>query len=209
MASPVDPHQIKIRSAHLEASSTENSSRDDDYDRKLKDAQEELDRIHLQKVELERKKTELEEFSVQKRTFSNQQVETFDKLTSTLELIDVCLHEMHQETEDLEQCKKCFVSHLDKIQKINPETWNSDNQAEKLRKATETIEIAIDEYDQASTHFSEGRCGSIFGHAVKRSRSTNRNKPPSEFMANLRNGFAFNLPIFILGGAALFAYLVR
>ena len=210
MASPVEhTHHIKIRSTQMEMSSAGSANRDEDYDRKLKDAQEELDRIQLQREELERKKSELEELTARKRTFLSQQVELSEKLTTSLTLIDRGLFEMRQEAEDLEQCRVCFAAHLDKIQKFNPENWSRDNQVDKLEKATMAIDIATDEYDQAASHFEGSRSGSIFGRASKRGRMMNRSGAPSEFMLNLRNGLAFNFPILVLGGAALLIYLVK
>ncbi|NQW99472.1 hypothetical protein HQ447_02345 [bacterium] len=210
MASPVEhTHHIKIRSTQMDMSSAGSANRDDDYDRKLKDAQEELDRIQLQREELERKKSELEEITVRKRTFLSQQVELTEKLTSSLTLIDRGLFEMRQEADDLEQCRVCFAAHLDKIQKISPETWSRDNQVERLEKASMAIDIATDEYDQAATHFEGSRSGAIFGRTSKRGRMATRNGTSAEFMANLRNGFAFNLPLCLLGGAALLVYLTK
>ena len=177
---------------------------------KLKDAQDELDRIQLQREELERKKSELEELTTRKRGFLSQQVELTEKLTSSLTLIDRELFEMRQEAEDLEQCRVCFAAHLDKIQKFNPESWSRDRLSEKLEKASMTIDIAADEYDQAAAHFEGSRSGAIFGRASKRGRAAgSRRAGSSEFMANLRNGFAFNLPLVVLGGLALFVYLAK
>ncbi len=203
-------HHIKIRSTQMEMASAGGAGRDEDYDRKLKDAQNELDRIQLQREELERKKSELEELTGRKRAFLSQQTELTEKLTASLTLIDRELFEMRQESEDLEQCRTCFAAHLDKIQKFNPEGWTRDVLSEKLEKASMAIDIAADEYDQAAAHFVNGRSGAIFGRPSKRSRhSSNRSTGSSEFMANLRNGFAFNLPIFALGGLALVVFLVR
>lgn len=210
MAAPAEhTHHIKIRSTQMEMSAGGSANRDEDYDRKLKDAQEELDRIQLQREELERKKSELEELTVRKRTFLSQQVELTEKLTSALTHIDRGLFEIRQEAEDLEQCRVCFAAHLDKIQKINPENWSRDNLSDKLEKASMTIDIASDEYDQAAAHFEGTRSGSIFGRASKRGRSVNRSSAGSEFMVNLRNGFAFNLPVVVLGGVALLVYLSK
>jgi len=211
MAAPVEhTHHIKIRSTQMEMSSAGSSNRDEDYDRKLKDAQDELDRIQLQREELERKKSELEELTTRKRGFLSQQVELAEKLTSSLTLIDRELFEMRQEAEDLEQCRACFAAHLDKIQKFNPESWSRDHLSEKLEKASMTIDMAADEYDQAAAHFEGSRSGAIFGRASKRGRSAgSRRAGSSEFMANLRNGFAFNLPLVVLGGLALFVYLAK
>ena len=211
MAAPGEhTHHIKIRSTQMEMSSAGSSNRDEDYDRKLKDAQDELDRIQLQREELERKKSELEELTTRKRGFLSQQVELTEKLTSSLTLIDRELFEMRQEAEDLEQCRVCFAAHLDKIQKFNPESWSRDRLSEKLEKASMTIDIAADEYDQAAAHFEGSRSGAIFGRASKRGRAAgSRRAGSSEFMANLRNGFAFNLPLVVLGGLALFVYLAK
>jgi chromosome segregation ATPase len=210
MATPVEhTHHIKIRSTQMEMSSAGSANRDEDYDRKLKDAQTELDRIQAQREELERKKSELEELTSRKRTFLSQQVELTEKLTTSLTLIDRGLFEMRQEADDLEQCRTCFAAHLDKIQKFNPEGWSREQQSEKLEKATMAIDMASDEYDQAAAHFEGSRSGSIFGRASKRGRTASRGGSSSEFMVNLRNGFAFNLPIVALGGVALFVYLIK
>lgn len=202
-------HHIKIRSTQMEIPSSSGSSRDDDYDRKLRAAQEELDRIQLQREELERKKSELEELTRRKHHMMSQQVEMTEKLTSSLTLIDRELFEIRQETEDLEQCRVCFAAHLDKIQKLNPDNWTRENLPEKLEKASMSIDIATDEYDQAAAHFEGSRSGAIFGRPSKRRRSPGQNKNASEFVTQLKNGFAFNLPIVILGGLALVAFILK
>ncbi len=210
MPSPTEHTQhIKIRSTQLEMPSSGLAGRTEDYDRKLKDTQEELERIQQQREELARKKLELEELTGRKRTFVSQQVELTEKLTSALTLIDRELFEMRNDADDLEQCRACFASHLDKIQKFNPENWNRDNLSEKLERASVTLDLATDEYDQAAAHFEGTRSGAIFGRASKRGRANSRNQASGEFMSNLRNGFAFNLPILVLGGLALVVYLLK
>jgi len=202
-------HHIKIRSTQLEMQSPGNANREEDYDSKLRAAQDELDRIQLQREQLERQKSELEELTGRKRDFLSQQAELTEKLTSSLTLIDRGLFEINQEADDLQQCRVCFAAHLDKIQKLSPENWGRDVLSEKLEKAMMSIDIASDEYDQAATYFQGTRSGPIFGGSSKRSRSAGRSATSSEFLVNLRNGFAFNLPIVVLGGAALFIYLTK
>ena len=211
MAAPAEyTHHIKTRSTQLEIASPGGAHRDVDYDRKLRDAQEELERIQVQRDELERKKSELEELTGRKREFLSQQVELTERLTSALTLIDRELFGMRQESEDLEQCRACFAAHLEKIQKFNPESWTREHLSEKLEKASMVIDIAVDEYDQAAAHFADGRSGAIFGRTSKRGRTSSRNTSGhSEFMANFSNGFAFNLPIVILGTVALVIYFIK
>jgi hypothetical protein len=202
-------HHIKIRSTQMEMASANSFSREDDFDRKLKDAEADINRIKQQQEELERKKSELEELTARKRNFVSQQVEFTERLTSSITLIDRELLEMRQDTNDLEECRTCFAAHLDKIQKFNPESWSREQVSERLDKATIAIDIAADEYDQAASHFEGTRSGAIFGRAAKRSRTSSRRVVSSEFMSNLSNGFAFNLPIVVLGGLALIVYLIK
>ncbi|RYG27672.1 MAG: hypothetical protein EON93_20060, partial [Burkholderiales bacterium] len=164
MASPAEhKHHINIRPTQMHMSSSSTGNRDDDYDRKLKAAEEELGRIQQEREELERKKTELEELTGRKRGFLTQQTELSEKLAASLTLIDRELFEIRQEAEDLEQCRTCFAAHPDKLQKINPDAWPREQLAEKLEKAGMTLDIASDEYDQAAAHFQNGRSGAIFG----------------------------------------------
>lgn len=203
-------HHIKIRSTQMEMPSSGAGARADDYDDKLKAAQQELDRIQQQREELERKKRELEELTARKRTFITQQIELTEKLSASLTLIDRELFEIRQEADDLEQCRTCFAAHLDKLQKFNPENWTRENLSEKLERATMAIDLAADEYDQAAAHFEGSRSGAIFGRASKRGERPNgRGAAASEFSANLRNGFAFNLPVLVLGSFALLVYLLK
>ncbi len=201
-------HPINVRSQQMDM--PQRGRRDDDYDDKIKSAQMELERIQQQREELERKKLELEELTSRKRAFLSQQVELTDRFSSAITLIDRELYELREETGHLEQCRTCFAEHLDKIQKHDPEKWTRENLHEKLDKATLVTDLAADEYDQAASYFEGTRSGGIFGRASKGGRRRIRkNSGESEFKAQLVNGLAFNLPVVILGGLALVAYLVK
>lgn len=207
-ASTDHTHHIRVRQTQLEMSPAGLGGREEDYDRKLRVAQEELERIQQQSEELRRKKQELEELTTRKREFVSQQVELTERMTSAITQIDRGLFEIRNEANDLEQCRACFASHLDKLQKINPEGWTRENLQEKLERATLLLDMATDEYEQAVSHFEGTRSATVFGNSAKGRRSR-RGGGESEFVANLKNGIAFNLPIIILGGVALIVYLLR
>ncbi|MFD2257103.1 hypothetical protein ACFSSA_10470 [Luteolibacter algae] len=201
-------HPINVRSNQMEMS--RRGGRQDDYDDKIKSAQLELERIQQEREELERKKRELEELTSRKRAFLAQQVELTEKLSTSLTLIDRELYEMREETSHLEQCRSCFAEHLDKIQKHDPEKWTRDNLHEKLDKAMIVTDLAADEYDQAAAYFENTRAGAIFGRASKGGRRRAKAiSGESEFKSQLMNGLAFNLPVVVLGGLALIAYLIK
>ena len=213
MPAPSDhTHHIKMRSTQLEMPTRPAAAGVEDYDSKLKAAQDELERIQVQREELEQKKRALEELTARKRTFLSQQVELSEKLSAAVTLIERELYEIRQETEDLEQCRVCFVSHLDKLEKINPESWTRDNLSDKLDRSIMAVDIATDEYDQAAAHFEGSRSGAIFGRASKRGRAARSHSAHgTEFLTNLRNGLAFNLPlcVCVLGTGALLIYLLK
>jgi chromosome segregation ATPase len=213
MAAPTEPphvQHIRVRNTQLEIPSGAGHSRSDDYDDKLQAAQRELERIQQEQEQLARKKQELEELTARKRSFITQQIEMTEKLGAALTMIDRELYDLRQEAEDLEQCRVCFASHMDKLQKLNPEQWQREQLHDKLEKAAMALDIAADEYDQAATHFEGSRSGAIFGRASsKRGRGRARSAAASEFSAQLRNGFAFNLPVVALGVVALLVYLVK
>lgn len=204
-------HHIRIRSTQLEMPSADVGGRGsgDDYDRKLQVAQEELERLKQESQELLRKKQELEELTARKRAFVSQQVELTERLSAAITLIDRGLFEIRNEANDLEQCRVCFASHLEKLEKINPENWTRENLSEKLERAAMIVDLAADEYDQAAAHFEGSRSGSIFGRASKGARSGRTAGSQGEFLTNLRNGLAFNLPVIVLGSIALVIYLVK
>ena len=181
----------------------------DDYEGKIKSAQLELERIQHEREELERKKQQLEESTLRKRVFLNQQVELTEKLTVAVTLIDRELYEQRAEAEHLEQCRRCFAEHLDKIQKYDPEKWTRENLNEKLDKATLVADQAADEYDQAAAYFEGSRSGAIFGGSSKGRRKARAKGGESDFRAQFMSGLAFNLPVIFLGGVGLVIYLIK
>lgn len=199
-------HHIKIRGTQLEMRPGASSPGvADDYEGKLQAAQMQLEKLQQQREELERKKLEIEELDARKRAVLASQTELGEKLSTALTLIDRELFGMRQELQDLEECRVCFAGHIDKIGKMNPESWNRDNLRPNLDRAAVILDHAEDEYNQAVVHFEGMRSGAIFG----RSRKARRGSGDANFRANLVNGFAFNFPLILLGAAALLVWLMK
>ncbi len=181
----------------------------EDFDQQLRDAELEMERIQRERDDLARKKIELEELTKRKRGLLSQQAELLEKISSSITLIERELYSMRQEGEDLEQTRACFATHLERLNKINPEQWTPANQVEKIEKASILLDLAADDYDQASAHFQNGRSAPIFGHGSSRKNNHPRRGEASDFMRQLQSGFAFNLPIITLGGIALIIYFIK
>jgi chromosome segregation ATPase len=198
-------HHIKIRSTQLEMNpgAPAGTRQGEDVEGKLRAAQVQLEQLQHQREELERQKQEVEALNIRKREFISSQVEVSERLSATLTRIDREVYEMRQEIDDLEQCRACFAGHLAKIEKINPDAWTRDNMATSLERAMALVDHADDEFTQAAEHFSRSRSGNLF-NGVKARRVMS-----GDFGRQFRNGLAFNLPVLVLGGIALIAYLLK
>lgn len=196
-------HHIRVRNTQLEMDHDRSTTGGEDVDGRLRVAQTQLEELQAQREELERLKQETEILNARRRDLIASQVEMTERLSSSATLIDRQIFEMRQEIDDLEQCRACFSGHLTKIEKLNPEGWSRDQMETNLDRAQAIVEHAEDEYGQAADHFSRTRSASIFS-GIRSARSTR-----GEFSQQFIRGLAFNLPILVLGAAAVALYLLR
>lgn len=185
----------------------------DDFEGKLVAAQHQLEQLQKQQELVERQKQELEELTQRKEEFLDGQISITERLNTTITAVDRELFDMRQEMEDLEQTRKCFAEHLQKIDSINHESWSRDDLKHELNKAISLLDHAEDEYDEALAYFSSGSHSNIFGNNTKPTKAKNPSNGAvasgGEFTAMFKQGLAFNLPIFVLGMIALIAYLMK
>jgi len=190
--------QLKVRETQMELG-TDNyvgqTPLSDDFEGKLEQAQQQLESLQAEQERLERQKRELADLNERKEEFLQGQTEVSEKLSSSITAIDRGLFEMKQEMEDLEQTRTLFAEHLDKIDKLNPESWTRENLKSELNRAISAIDLAEDEYDQAVDNI-QNRDSAVLN-------------TPVNFKAQFQSGFAFNLPLIILGVIALFVYLIN
>lgn len=180
----------------------------EDFTGKLQEAQSQIEQLQQQQAEVERQKQELQELNEAKEEFLHGQVDLHEKLSTAVTAMDREIFATRQELDELEQARICFADHLEKINQLNPDGWNNESLRQELTRAISVLDLAEDEYEQAVTHFSNGRSASVFGGGSKPKRSSST-ATDNEFGTMLRNGIAFNLPILLLGIAALVVYLLK
>lgn len=209
MAPPSDhTHHIKLRETQLEMDDDPyTKGPGEDFEGKLHEAQQQLEYLQKQREELERQKQELDELNRKKHEFINGQIEMCERLSTSLTAIDRELFELRQELEDLEQTRQAFSAHLDRLENIEPEAWPRETLSHELSRALAMLDQAEEEFEGAVAHFSGGRSRGIFGNGGS-SRRTSK-KSDGDFMVNVRNGLAFNLPVIVLGATALLVYLLK
>ncbi|MDB4389901.1 hypothetical protein N9Z32_03700, partial [Akkermansiaceae bacterium] len=193
---------IKVRETQMEISD-EKAPFTDDFEGKLADAQTQLEVLHTQRAELERQKIALEDLNQRKQEFLAGQLELSERFATAITTIDRELFESKREAEDLDQTRIAFANHLNRLESLNPEAWPKDSLGNELEKALVILDKADEEFEQAVSHFGETRKDSLFsGQTGSFSGASSQ----GSFIGMIRNGFAFNLPIILLGSVAILIY---
>jgi len=205
---------INVRSTQMEMSSRASSGTatplSEDFTGKLQEAQSQLELLQQQQAEVERQKVELQELNEHKEEFLQGQIEINEKLSTALTSMDREIFATRQELEEMEQARVCFADHLEKIDQLNPDGWNNDGLRQDLSRALSVLDLAEDEYEQAMAHFaSSGRGTAVSGGSSPKAKRSNASVGDSELLTHFRNGFAYNLPLVLLGIVAMIVYLLK
>ncbi len=200
--------QLKVRETQMELG-TDNyvgeTPLSDDFEGKLEHAQQQLESLQAEQEKIERQKVELAHLNESKNEFLRGQVEITEQLTSSITAIERGLFDMRQEMEELEQTRTSFAEHLQKIEKLNPESWTRDNLKNELNRAISTIDLAEDEYQQAVEHLSNRENDRL--NTPAKSAKPFQAARNGAFFDQVKTGFAFNLPLIAFGFLALLIYL--
>lgn len=192
------------RTQHLKVTSaTGNASAGgtDEYNRQLQAAETQLQKLNQQREEIERRRLEEEELTHRRQDFVDGQIEILEKLDQSVQAIDREIFESRQELKELEEARKTFASHLQTLQGMDPRKWKKTKMNEEVDNAMEVLERCENDFDDISSQISEGRRRGFLATKSGASSET--------FTHTLRQGFAFNLPLIILGSIALLVFLNR
>lgn len=192
------------RTQHLKVTSATGNSLaggTDEYNRQLAAAETQLQKLNQQREEIERRRLEEEELTLRRQDFVDGQIEILEKLDHSVQAIDREIFESRQELKELEEARKTFASHLQTLQAMDPRKWNKAKMSEEVSNAMDVLERCENDFEDISSQISEGRRR---GFLATKKGATNET-----FSHTLRQGFAFNLPIIILGIIALLLFLGR
>lgn len=205
---------INVRSTQMEMSSRASSGAvtplSEDFTGKLQEAQSQLELLQQQQAEVERQRLELQELNEHKDEFLQGQIEINEKLNTALTAMDREIFATRQELEEMEQARICFADHLEKIDQLNPDGSSNEALRQELSRALSVLDLAEDEYEQAMAHFAgSGRGAAFSSGSIPKAKRKNASVGESELLIHFRNGFAYNLPLVLLGIVAMIVYLLK
>lgn len=178
-------------------------------DNQVQKAQEALLLLKRQQDQIERQKRELEELSRRQEHLQQGKAEMIEKYTRAMVVLERETYEARRRVESLESIHESFSAHMDALEGINPKAWDAADINKELTRALSSVDDARAEYTSSLPKISlendsavEDVMASSAGYHLDYSHEA-----PKDFMYWLKAGFAFTLPLVILGIAFLLVIL--
>jgi hypothetical protein len=179
-------------------------------DSQVQKAQEQLLQLKRQQEQIEKQKRELEEMSRRQELFQQGKAEMTEKFTRALVVLERETYEAQKRVEQLKVIQESFAQHLGSLEAINPKNWENSDINKELSKALSAIDDARAEYAQSRSKINaesneevlEATPGDPYGGAYSDAQD-------HDFIYWLRSGFAFTLPLFVLGVVILLVIWFR
>jgi DNA repair exonuclease SbcCD ATPase subunit len=187
------------------------SASPEQLDTQVQRAQEQLLQLKRQQEQIEKQKRELEELSRKQEDLEKGRADMIEKLTRSLVVIERETYETEKRVEQLRMTNATFAQHLDSLERINPKSWSNLDLHKELSKALSAVDDARAEYTKSLTKINAKADSEVINpSALAVENRFDTTAGDESFVVWLKRGFAFTLPILILGLCALVAvYFMR
>jgi hypothetical protein len=175
-------------------------------DTQVQKAQEQLLSLKRQQELIERQKRELEELSRRQEQLQSGRAEMIEKFTRAMVVLERETYDAQKRVEQLQSIHESFLQHQQYLESVNPKSWDGLDINRELTKALSAVDDARAEYAKSLPKISPesdtdrgdpvaASAGFQFDYGAA---STDR-----DFAYWLKAGFAFTLPLVLLGIALL------
>jgi hypothetical protein len=175
-------------------------------DSQVQRAQEQLLQLKRQQEQIEKQKRELEELSRKQEDLEKGRADMIEKLSRSLVVIERETYEAERRVEQLRLTNATFAQHLDSLERINPKGWNNSDLHKELSKALSAVDDARTEYTKSLTKINAKSDAEVIIPSSTVEESYYSPSDDSKFVVWLKRGFAFTLPILVLGLSALLLF---
>src|SRR5256884_3358564 len=197
MAEKIRPVEQMLELSDDEALSSEH------LDLQVQKAQEQLLQLKREQEQIEKQKRELEELSRRQEELERGRTEMTDKLTRSLVVLEREAYNAQKRLEQIRATRESFGQHLELIEAIDPRSWNSADLHKELSRALSTVDDARTEYSEQRSRLqatAENAGDVSLPEIGPGPYELNGGRSFAEWM---QIGFAFSLPLIILGLIAL------
>jgi DNA repair exonuclease SbcCD ATPase subunit len=164
-------------------------------------AQEQLVSLKRQQDQIEKQKRELEELSRRQESLQVGRHEMVEKITRAMVVLEREAYDAQKRVELLQNIHDTFTAHQQNLEAINPKAWEGLDINRELTKALSAVDDARAEYSRTlpkiSSQTDEG--GDRVAESVGFQMDYARGETEKSFGYWLRSGFAFTLPLVLVG----------
>ena len=173
-------------------------------DMQVQKAQEQLLSLKRQQDMIEKQKRELEEMSRRQDQLQQGRSEMIEKFTRASVVLERETFEAQKRVELLREIYDSFSQHLEVLESVNPKSWEGSDMNRELSKALSAVDDARTEYAKSIPKIQTDV-------PIEQMMAEDAGYEPAEhnFIYWLKSGFAFTLPLLILGVIALVLFFLR
>jgi hypothetical protein len=126
-----------------------------------------------------------------------------DVFTRALVVLERQIYDAQKRVEQLRSINESFIQHLAIIESINPKSWENSDINKELNRALSAVDDARTEYTRSRAIISAETNEEVLGAASSVGGASYGEAPERDFLYWLKSGFAFTLPLLVLGFALL------
>ena len=169
-------------------------------DTQVQRAQHALYELKRQQEQIEKQKRELEELSRRQEQLQNGKSDMIEKFTRAMVVLEREFYDAQKRVEHLQAIQQDFQLHLQTLESINPRAWEGLDINKELNKALSAVDDARAEYNKSLPKISpETDTATSDPVAASMGYQADLNSSTQDFMYWLKAGFAFTLPLLLLG----------
>lgn len=167
----------------------------------------ELEKLKRQLEDIEKQKVRLEELRRRQGELDSGRLDMIDKLTRSLVVVQREADETQKRIESLHSIHNSFTQHLRFIESINPKAWGTNELPKELSKALSAVEDARADYAKAQARIQADSPSEV-AHSLPSAYADEYDADgQGGFGYWLKNGFAFTLPLQVLGWLGLVVWV--
>lgn len=175
---------------------------EEELESEVRRARAELDELRRKQDQIEKEKQRLEELSRRQDELERGRGEMVEKFERALSLVHRETEDCQQRLEQLQIISRNFKEHLRVIQALAPRSWTAAEAPKEINKAAAALEEARTDFAKA-----QARIALEAPEAAGELMEYEEGYPEKNFLYWLKSGFAFTLPVQLIGIVALVLWL--
>ena len=174
-------------------------------DAQVQKAQDQLVALKRQQEVIEKQKRELEELSRRQEQLQQGRMEMMEKFTRAAVVLERETFDAQKRVEQLRDIQDAFAQHMHVLESINPKGWEGADLNRELNRSLSAVDDARAEYSKSvpkiQPDLPAGESEEEHGYAAEPNGYN--------FIYWLKSGFAFTLPLSIVGLVVVLVLILR